>query len=149
MKMVVCSTGGDAIRDWSSILDSNTKVIVSTLNIDTPYLPAPWLCLQATLRQRQFEIKAAFAKFGVTDIIFLDYPSMEDFEVDRTLAYLQMITLLFRIRNLYCNGSNVSLYSVCKEIQGVNNLITTPDQSSFSNRQKEEAQLELKEILLS
>ena len=93
MNLILGITGLDVVFEWSSILNSNSKVVVATLNIDTPYYAAPWLCIDATLIQRQFEIKKALRHFGVTDVSFLDYPSVQDLEFERILAQLQLLIL--------------------------------------------------------
>ena len=147
MNLIISITGIDVVTEWSSILDSNSKVIISTLNINTSYYAAPWLCLDATLYQRQFETQRALRHFGITDITFFDYPSIEDFEFERLLAQLQLLIGFYRIRNVYCSDKNKVLSSVCKSLRGITKIVSTADDLSFMNKQKENALLEFSEIL--
>ncbi len=147
MNLVIGITGLDVILEWSSVLDSNSKVVITTLNIDAPYYAAPWLCLDATLIQRQFEIKKALRHFGVTDVSFFDYPSVQDLEFERILAQLQLYIGFYRIANVYCSSKNEILSLVCKSLRGITKVINTTDTLTFMNKQKESALLEFEEII--
>lgn len=147
MNLVLSTTGIRVVTEWSSILEPDTKVIVATLSVDVPYYKAPWLCVDATCIQRQYEVKSALFRFGISDVTFLDYPSLKELEFDRILAHLQVLVLLFRVKNVYCGNNNVLLSLVCNSLQGVSKVITTVDNVDFMNKQKEEALLEFKEIL--
>jgi len=147
MNLILGITGLDVVFEWSSILNSNSKVVVATLNIDTPYYAAPWLCIDATLIQRQFEIKKALRHFGVTDVSFLDYPSVQDLEFERILAQLQLFIGFYRIGNVYCSNKNEVLSLICKSLRGITKVVDTVDDIAFMNKQKESALLEFEEII--
>ena len=147
MDLVVGTTGLSIVRNWSSILAPTSKVIVATLNLNTPYFMAPWLCLDSTILQRKYETKQALLCFGISDVSFLDYPSTSDFDAERLLAQSQITVGLYRIRYMYCDNSDITLFRTCKSVRGIRQLVSEVDTVSFTNKAKEKALLEFKEIL--
>lgn len=147
--LVIGLDGIDIIKYCNVPLSSETKVIVSTLEIELPYRRAPWLCMDAVGHQRFWELKNAFAVFGISRFALLEYPTSEDIELERLLAQLQMQVLLSPVENLYYSGENVILRSCCEGLIGVTNKIHFVNQESSwsSNPKRSRAVLEIKELL--
>lgn len=94
-----------------------------SLDFDSEYQRCPWLCLEATIKQRHFELSQAFLCFGIEKFYAFDYPNpLEEEEIERLVAQLQMYLLLVSttgINNLYYDGSDKILSKVCGHLEGI------------------------------
>lgn len=147
--LVIGITGIDIITYCNTPLSRETNIIVATLEIESPYARAPWLCMDAVGHQRFSELKEAFLVFGISKFMLLDYPTSDDLELERLLAQLQMQILLSPVENLYYSGENVILRTVCENLINVKNKIKFVNQeSSLScNTRRNRAVSEIKELV--
>lgn len=146
---IIGTTALDILTKCVTPLSADVYIIIVTLEQDVFYRPTPWLCFESTMIQRQREILRAFAHFGISKVIILDYPSLEDIEFTRLLADLQMRILLFSIDTLYYEKNNTVIKDVCNNIQGVSKkeLYTDPEILPLELiRKKGRALKELKEL---
>lgn len=147
--LIVGVSGVDIIKYCNAPLTSNTKVIVTTLELELPYCRAPWICMSAVGHQRFTELKNAFLVFGLCNFLLLDYPTSDDLELERLLAQLQMQLLLSPVETLYYSGENIILKNVCESLVNVKNKIQFLNQESplSCNNKRLRAINEIKELL--
>ena len=147
--LIIGVNGVDVIKYCNVPLCFDAGVVVGTLEIERSYAGAPWLCTDAVIYQRLYELKNAFSVFEVSKILLLDYPTSEDIELERLLAQLQMQVLLLSVGTLYYTGENVIIRTCCENLCGVKEKIQFLNQeSSLSTHfRKEKALTKIYELL--
>jgi hypothetical protein len=121
MNCVISTTGGRLLAEASAILKKDTHVIILSLEDEKEYRLCPQLCVDATLRQRIFELENSLRVYGIDHPTFLDYPSvLEDLDRERLFTQLQIMSGLLSVVTLYYDGADPILTDVCSSLCGIN-----------------------------